>query len=159
MNLPISEAFFVAILDQLKSITQDHGYFTDAGARAERGRRTWEASDVSALSLFDGGEQATQNGGSDSYSVTRTFSVHAFAAADQEDTGSKLTLAESDVKRCLLGWSSSGGIRDALGAKATALVYVGSEPTERAEGSPVEGSVLTFTASYREKYGDPTTPT
>ena len=156
MTLPLSELILSALVDRLRHISPENGYYTDAGARVGRGRRTWPVGDLPAVSLFDGGEQAVDSGGTDSMRITRTFSVHIFAEVVQEETGSVLTLLEADVKACLVGWSASLGMREALGSAASALIYVGSEPVEREEGSSFEHSVLTFTTKYPEKHGDPT---
>ncbi len=155
MALPRLERAVRAIRAQLETSTLEGGYYTDAGAKTFRARRSLDPQDLPCAVVWVLSESTdTGAGGNGSMKMTADIGVDFHVKAEQADTGELLELAKADGKRCLLAWDSAGGVRDADG-QLGALVYLGATAGPREEGMRSEYVRLNFSLAYRESRRDP----
>ncbi len=158
----ISEQLLCDIEAQLQRISVERGYLTDAGARVFRARERIEESDLPCIVLWDAGETAeAASGNSASMTIKQSILIEAHVPANLADTGRAIGAIKSDIKRAVLRWArpqqrgwAHGGQDD-----PKPITYVGAEVQPRAGAGISEVAALTFIATYREGYGDPSNPT
>jgi hypothetical protein len=158
MSDSISEKVFAAIIAQLRTITLENGYRTDAGANVLRARRSLQPDELPAIVIFDEGEtpaDGTADGRHYSMTIQQVIGVEVHTMADKDDTGQMIGLLKADVKQALLSWANAGGLVSCVGDKLGVLSYDGCTALSREDGGESESCALTFTATYKEGYGNP----
>lgn len=148
MTLPIAEQVLQAIFARLQTISVATGYNTDVQT-VRRSTATISEEELPAIVLWCS-QETTDEGNGKGYSMTMQLAleIDAFVTADIPTTGMQLELIKADIKRALLAddWSTGAGM----------LTYTAAQSVPRPEGRGIEAVALQFTASYKEKRGDPT---
>ncbi len=156
---PISERAMAWILARLALITDANGFATNVGLHVSRARRTFNESELPAVTVFETSEVPASGAASDdnaSMSIVHGFSVIAHVLADQNDTGAVLGLARADIKRALFSPNENGepGVRDAYGELGP-IFFIGSDAEPRRDGADLESVNVRGAVRYKEGFGDP----
>lgn len=156
---PISERVMAWVEGRLALITKASGFETDIGLHVSRARRTFDPSELPAVTVFETAEAPTGGSATDdnaSMSIRHGFSVIAHVIADQDDTGRLLGGARADIKRALLSSDDAGvsGVHDQHG-EIGPIFYLGSDAEPRQDGADLESVNVRFAVPYKEGFGDP----
>lgn len=150
---PISERIILAIIAQLGTILKSNNYETDAGLNILRSVKTIDSTP--AIIVWDLGEKTSEGAGNHrSMTMELSVAIDCHVAADLDETGVNLELVKADVKKSLMSWAFSGGIRDNDG-RIGPLIYQSAQTSAREDGSSTESVALQFSVVFKEAYGNP----
>jgi len=154
-QLSISERIVEVILCRLRGIRKADGFRTDAGLRVYDSRRSVDPTDLPAIVLFDGDENATASSGSSrSYDNALQITIEAHVECDKAETGRELRALKADIKKAVM--VNRGDLTDERGCMSQgALGFNSARSTSRQDGDISESVLFTFTAYFKEGYGDP----
>jgi hypothetical protein len=154
-SLPIAERVINAVIEELRKVRLEDGYFTDAGAFVSRSVPTPEADDSAQFVVFEEGEE-TPDGGGNKIAMTMTLrlSVVGLVPAASDENGTQAGLVKADIKRCLL--NADGRSLSDSGGKLGSLTYLRCVTRSREDGASGEAVVASFEINYTEVKGDPT---
>jgi hypothetical protein len=154
----LSERVIANLSTLLQSITTANGFETNAGQRVFRARQSIEKREVDCVNVWEGQEtpQAASQG-RDKMDMRLLVHIEGHVEARRDDTGERLGKIKADIKRAICSGSRNGGLPDPPNRPFATILYLGSEPLPRPDGSDTESVTLTFSINYPEAYGDPYT--
>jgi len=136
---------------QLTQLTTANGYNTNAGAKQERARVSWEENDAPCMSIFPQSESAERT-------QYRTEKMTMPFKIDIVDTYATTDTASKHGERVLadLRESMNKILKNPAGTLADDVVYASGGVQDFPEHSKrVVGVTATFNVIYQTKIGDP----
>lgn len=150
MNETIREIVIQDLVARAAEITQDNGYATDIGANVFRARKSLDPSDLPAVVIFPGIEEAVhQYGGLSCTMPVRIEGVMLYESENPSVVSEKIL---GDLKMCFLGddWSRSPDYIDKI-------VYTrGGTDDYPEEGQVSVGAMIQIDVGYASRLDDPT---
>lgn len=150
MNETVREIVIQGLVARAAEITQDNGYATDIGANVFRARKNLDPSDLPAVVIFPGIEEAAhQYGGLSCTMPVRIEGVMLFEGENPSVVSEKIL---GDLKKCFLGddWSRSPDYVDKI-------VYTrGGTDDYPEEGQVSVGAMIQIDVGYASRLDDPT---